>query len=237
MPLEFYLVPNHITPDPDDYMAISRSPQSYSIEDVFDHMTREGSTITKAEALAVFEEITQGIINLVTQGNTVATPLVNIRPTISGVFNGDDDKFDRARHQVRINVSPGLRLRKSGGQITSQKIAAQERQPAPVHFFDNGSETQDEIITPGRGARITGSLLKFDEADQNQGIFFANEEDSSETRVDSPMLKNKPGELIFMNPELPAGTYRLEVRSSLNRTSSDELRTGMLHAGLSVAGS
>lgn len=42
----------------DDYITVSIHPQSYTIEDVYDNITREGSPITKAEALAVFEEIT-----------------------------------------------------------------------------------------------------------------------------------------------------------------------------------
>lgn len=82
-----------MTPDSDDYMAVSSNPQSYTIDDVYDNMTREGSTITKAEALAVFEEIVQSIINLVRQGYAVNTPLVNISSGISGVFDSDDDNF------------------------------------------------------------------------------------------------------------------------------------------------
>lgn len=235
MALEFYLIPNHMTPDPDDYMAVSSNPQTYSIEDVYDHMTREGSTITKAEALAVFEEITQGIINIVEEGNAVVTPLIQVRSNISGVFDGEEDTFDPARHHVRVNVSAGNRLREAADDIPTQKIAARERIPAPVHYHDSSSETQDEAITPGGGARITGSLLKFEEEDINQGIFFVNISDGTETRVETAILRNKPGELIFMNPELPAGTYRLEVRSMLPRAS--EVRTGALVNELTVAGS
>lgn len=234
MPLQFYLVPNHMTPAPDDYMAVSRSSHNYTIDDVFDHMTREGSSITKAEALAVFEEITQAIINLIKQGDTINTPLVNIGSSVSGVFNGDEDSFDSSRHQVRISVSPGVRLRKITGDIATQKIAASERKPTLVHYLDNASEVQDEVITPVYGARITGSLLKFDEEEADQGIFFVNVDDGTETKVESAMLKNKPGELIFMNPELDPGDYRLEVRSMI--TGTTQVRVGALSATLSVAG-
>lgn len=59
-----------------------------TLEDVFELMTREGSTITKAEALASFEEISRGILKLVSQGKSVSTPLVNISSVVSGVFKG-----------------------------------------------------------------------------------------------------------------------------------------------------
>lgn len=223
-----------MTPAPDDYMAVSKSPQNYTIDDVYEQITREGSTVTKAEALAVFEEITQGIINLVKQGNSISTPLVNISSSVSGVFDGDDDSFDANRHQVRISVNPGNRLRKVASEITTKKVAAAERKPTPVHYHDNGSESQDEVITTGRGARITGSLLKFDEQDLDQGIFFVKLDDNSEVRVEPPVLKNKPGELIFMNPELDPGDYRLEVRSIVNGTT--QVRSGAISVNLSVAG-
>lgn len=224
-----------MTSDPDDYMAISQSPESYSLDDVFDHMTREGSTITKAEALAGFEEVIRGIITLVKDGNSVVTPLVNISPGISGVFDGEDDRFDPERHQIKINVSPGNRLRKTAPAIPTEKIVAEERKPHLIHYYDNAAEAEDSLITPGSGARITGTLLKFDEEDQNQGVFFVKISDNTETRVDTKMLKNKPGELIFMNPALDAGTYRLEVRSKIKDTT--EIRKGTFSKELTVSGS
>jgi hypothetical protein len=121
--LQYYLVANHITPDPDDYMAVSINPESYSLEDIFDHMTREGSTITKAEALAGFEEVTQGILNLVEQGHSVNTPLVNISLGINGVFNGDDwnernIKTIRTLKSSNVMISLTATLTNSGTLIT-----------------------------------------------------------------------------------------------------------------------
>lgn len=233
MPVEFYLLPNNMTEDPDDYVAVSRNSRTYSLEDVFEYMTRQGSTITKAEALAVFEEITQGIFQIVREGNSVVTPLVNIRSNVSGVFSGGNDTFDPRRHRVRINISPGLGFREIDKEILTEKISPLERHPIPVHFLDDTSDTRDEEITSGGGAQILGSLLKFDEADINQGVFFVNLDDDAETRVES-VLRNKPSEIIFINPELPAGSYRVEVRSVLNGTTT--VRTGTLSAELTVPG-
>lgn len=232
MPLEYYLKENHITSDDDDYMAISINPESYSIEDVYDYMTREGSTVTRAEALAGFEEVTRAILNLVQQGHSVVTPLVNIRPGISGVFEDEEDTFDPDRHEVRIHVTPGLRLRETTEEIPTEKVEPRERLPKLTHYYDKSTETQDAQITPGGGARIVGSLLKFDEEDPDQGIFFVNTSDGAETRVEDTILRNKPSELIFINPELDPGTYRVEVRAILHNTS--DIRYGMLREELTV---
>lgn len=235
MPLQYYLVPNHLTRDqkPDAYMAISLNPWTYTLDDVYEYITREGSTITKAEALAVYEEINRGIIELAGEGYTVTTPLVNVSSAVGGVFNGDGDSFEPGRHRVRITVNPGKRLRAVAGDIPVEKVSGRERRPRPVHYYDNGSGTRDGVVTPAGGARITGSLLKFDEADENQGVFFVHSGEGSEIRVHTPLLRNKPGELIFLNPDLPAGLWRLEIRSKPQ--FAPEIRKGLLPAELSVA--
>lgn len=234
MALQYYLVPNHITPDPDDYMAVSINPQTYTLEDVLEYMTREGSTITTAEALANFEEISRGIQSLVFQGHSVVTPLANFSAGMSGVFKGEDDRFDPTRHNTKVNTNPGTDLRPQNGEIKVEKIAPKYQLPVLSTFHDNASETRNELITPGQGARITGSHLKFDESDSAQGVFFIKLDDQSETRVETNMLRNKPGELIFLIPSLPAGTYKLEVRAIIHSTT--EVRTGTLRPELTVAG-
>lgn len=235
MALEYYLVPNHMTTDPDDFMAVSSNSNSYSIEDVYKQMTREGSTITKAEALAVFEEITQAIVGILEEGHSIVTPLVNITSGVSGVFESEEDRFDSSRHKVRLNISAGKRLREINGSISPVIGSSGIRKPTLTRFYDNASETQNELITPEGGARLKGSFLKFDEEDDDQGIFFIDLSDNTEHRVDKPLLRNKPGELIFILPDLPAGDYRLEVRSIIPYTTT--IRTGRLTDELTVSGS
>lgn len=232
MSLEFYLAKNHMTATEDDFMAVSRSPQNYTIEDVFDRMTRQGSSITKAEALAVFEEILQNIISMIKEGNTVSTPLVNIGSHVSGVFNGDDDSFDTERHSVRIGVSPGNRLRPVAPLIPVKKVAASERKPSPMHFYDISTKTQDERATQMGTARITGSLLKFDETDEEQGIWFIKTDGGADAKVGETVARNKPGELIFDVPETEPGEYKVEVRARLNGNTT--IRTGTLNALITV---
>ena len=88
-----------------------------------------------------------------------------------------------------------------------------ERLPVLLHFEDNSTQSKDSVATANGGACITGSLLKFDESDGTQGVFFINTAGGEETKVSGKLLRNKPGELIFMNPKLHAGSYRVEVRT------------------------
>lgn len=235
MSLQYYLVPNRMTSEPDDYMAVSVNSETYELDDVFELMTRKGSTLREAEAMANFHEMMGTIMDLLKQGHAVNTPLMRFSTAVAGPFTGDQDRFDPNRHTVRIHANPGTELREIAGDIEVEKVAARTRQPVLMHYHDNQTETEDSIITPLRGGRITGSLLKFDEDDPQQGVFFINTADDTETRVEGRLLKNKPGELIFNNPDLPAGTYSVQVRSQVPDTTS--VSSGTLKDELSVPGS
>lgn len=215
-----------------NYIAVSRNPQTYTLEDVFDRVIRPGSTISKAEALANFEAFTGAIMALIEQGDAVVTPLVNIRSNIKGVFEEEDALYHPERQQISINMTPGKRLRAVGERVRVTKITAKDREPELFNFYDNVSSTRNEVITPGKGGRITGMHLKFDETDDTQGVFFVNKEDGSSIRMDARPLRHKPKELIFINPDLPAGSYELEVRSGL--LANTRVRVGRLPMELKV---
>src|ERR1044072_4521512 len=109
--LKFSLFENPITLDPKDRTAVTQINQSYTLEEVFEQMSSRGSTVTKAEALSVYEELCLAIEQLVKDGNSVNTPLFNVWSSIVGVFKGDDDNFHPLRHQVKLRITPGTRLR------------------------------------------------------------------------------------------------------------------------------
>jgi len=57
MPLQYYLKPNAISGKNNEHNAVTIiDSKPYTIADVYDIMTREGSTITKAEALAALKK-------------------------------------------------------------------------------------------------------------------------------------------------------------------------------------
>jgi cytochrome c biogenesis protein ResB len=218
-------------PNSDTFMAVSSNSLNFTLDDVFDRMVREGSSITKAEALAVFEEISQHVIKIVKEGNSVTTPLVNISSSVKGTFDNREEHFNSNKHRVRITIAAGKRLAKATSEINPQKTRSKKRQPDITYFKDIESETTNKTITPNSPARITGSLLKFDEDDPDQGIFFIDADNGQEIKVDSP-IKNMPSELIFMNPDLPTGSYRVQIRSIVYNTS--EIRSGTLNDSLRV---
>jgi hypothetical protein len=234
MALKYALVSNPMTPDPNNWMAISSANQGLTLEDVIDKMISRGSTVTRAEALSVFEELSLAIELLVKDGNSINTPLFKISPTVSGTFASDDDSFDYKRHRVKLRLNPGVRLRSAGQNISVEKVASEKPKPVLMHFYDNTTGMQDETLTPGGAGRIVGNMLKYAEADLLQGIFFISVSNDTASRVTGKLLRNKPGELIFIiPPDIPIGKYRVEVRGLAY--NSKTLRTGALPYELTVS--
>ena len=226
MSLQYALYPNYLTTDPNDYMAIVQDQESHEIEDIIDIMISRGSTVTKAEALSVIEEYEAAIEQVLADGESVNTSIMRVTGSIPGVFNELTDRFDEARHYVRLNMNPGPRVKRAAGNIEVEKIEADRPEPALKLFEDIASNTTNETLTPGGVAKITGSLLKVDPEAADQGLFFIAS-DGTATRSDT-YIRNKPANLIAMVPDnLPSGEYSVEVRALMHNT--DNVRAGRLN--------
>jgi hypothetical protein len=172
-------------------------------------------------------------LSLMEEGRPVRGPLAKVKPGLPGVFEGEDDSYDPARHQAEINAnaSPAL-LDAFRSAVEFEKVDRGRAIPVPENYHDIPSETRNNTLTPGGVARVTGVNLKFDPDDPEQGVFFLAE-DGAETRAET-YARIKPGEVILVAPsELAAGAYELEVRAHVY--GSKHLRSGSLEKILTVA--
>jgi len=233
MTIDYVLFENHLTSDPDDYMAMVQPKGTAELEDIIERMIAQGSTVVKADILSVLEDYHSAIESMVLEGMNVNTPGANYKVIIKGVFNGNTDAYDPSRHQVRAAVSPGKRFRKAieeRAQLVKQE--AQKPKPNLLAYIDLNTSARNSVLTPGGMGQIVGHRLKFDPADADQGIFFIAA-DSTETQV-AIVGRNKPAGLMFMVPDtLTAGNYTVEVRAILPNRS--DLRVGALNDPLTVA--
>ena len=232
MTLRYGLGLNHLTDAPNDYTAVVTDTKTVGVSKIMERMIGKGSTVTKAEGLSVIEEFEYAVVEVVKDGNAVSTDLFRIHPSISGVFNDEHDSFDPSRHNVRLNISPGPRLLEIISAIELEKVSITSAKPEIFQFVDLKSKSVNESLTPGQIASIKGNLLRLDEEDPQQGVFFITN-DASEIRV-TDFVKNKPSELMFFIPDsLATGSYKLELRTILH--NSKVLKKARLSNDLSVS--
>jgi len=230
--LKYSLVNNAVAGDTNACVAVVYSPESRNLDDVISYMVSEGTGLTRPQALAYFEKLTQTILYYVGQGHSVTTPLFRVRPTISGLFNSKNDGFDASRHQINIRATAGLRLREQVSDIKLEKVKISPQAPVPGTFIDASSGESNLAATPGGIGLLQGNLLRFDSNDTKQGIFFVPVNASlNEVRVEI-YSGIKPSEIHFQIPNMQTGDYYMVVRA-LSKNGK-VIREGKLESVISV---
>nr|VFJ43920.1 MAG: protein of unknown function (DUF4469) with IG-like fold [Candidatus Kentron sp. FM]VFJ44268.1 MAG: protein of unknown function (DUF4469) with IG-like fold [Candidatus Kentron sp. FM]VFK06152.1 MAG: protein of unknown function (DUF4469) with IG-like fold [Candidatus Kentron sp. FM] len=235
MPISYALFENPLTGDANDYAARVQTTATVDLDVVARRMRDRGATVEEDEIVALLTDAIAACESLLLEGNRINFgALCQFYPRITGIFDGPTDHFDAARHRVDVGATPGQDIRKTvreGAQVT--KVEATKPIPAPVRYVDLASGETDGTLTPGNIGTIDGYRLKFDPDKAEEGIFLILADPAgTETKV-TQVQKNKPGQLIFLNPpDLVAGDYELEVRARI--LGGSELRTGRLDATLTV---
>ena len=170
--LKYVLVENGMTTEPYNCVAAVSSPEVKDLNDVIDFMIAEGTGLTRPQAMAYFEKLTQTVEYFVGQGHRVVTPLLRVKPSISGIFNDKKDFFDASRHRINIRTSSGQRLIELPTKIKMEKVEAASQAPVPQVFIDGSSQEINTSASPGGIGVLKGSLMKFDPSDSALGIFF-----------------------------------------------------------------
>ena len=213
--LKYSLRENLLTPAPDDYMAQAQDVRSYTLDEIIDLMMDKGTTLTRADVAATLQVYGEVVSAIVKDGSAVNTPLMNTALSISGVFNGAADAFDKKRHTINLNLTAGTLLRDAVTKVKCEKTESAGTDPYITEVTDVVSGKVNEVLTKGGVVQLVGSRLKFDAKDAAQGIFFVPE--TGEAVRATVKAENNPARLMAIIPAgLKAGTHYIEVRTKIS---------------------
>lgn len=232
MAIKYYLQPNPVTPDPADQSARVAPNTTLDLNALVSKIIKRGTLVTETDAKAVLNVFFDVVSDEVADGNSVLLPIVNIRPSITGVFSSATDSFDHSRHVKKASLSAGVLLNQKVSSAAVEKITSSVPNPVLLEYADINSQTVNSKITPGGIGQIVGEELKFDPASATEGIFLISS-NGTETKI-TILATRTEGKLMFSIPAgLAAGSYSLEVRKGYG--NSGTLRTGALADALQVA--
>ena len=234
--LKYSLRENLLTPAPDDYMAQAADVRSYTLDEIIDLMMDKGTTITRADVAATLQVYGEVVSAIIKDGSAVNTPLMNTSMSISGVFDGANDSFDKKRHTVNLNITAGTLLRDAVTKVKCEKTEGVSTDPYITEVTDIVTGTVNTTLSKGGVVQLVGSRLKCDAKDAVQGIFFVPE--TGEAVRAAVIAENKPARLMAIIPAgLKAGTYYIEVRTKIleGNKSGKTLKTGRFNKALTVA--
>ncbi|MEL3912625.1 DNA-binding domain-containing protein [Treponema pedis] len=233
--LKYCLRENLLTAEPNDYMAQTADVRSFTLEQIIDLMMQKGTTLTRADVAATLQVYGEVVSALIADGAAINTPLINTSSSISGVFNGAADSFDKKRHTIKLNITAGTLLSATVPKIKCEKIEAADTAPYITEVTDIVSGKMNDVLTKGGVVQLIGARLKFDAKDSAQGLFFIKEA-GAEVRA-SVIAENKPARIMAIIPaDLAAGSYYVEVRTKLVNSSkaSKTVKTGRFSKPLTV---
>ena len=194
-----------------------------------------GSTLTRTDIKAVLELLARVIAGQMRMGNKVVTPFGVFALKIKGGLDGPDDVYRSGRNSIEGKVALGAELKKELQKpVTFEKIDNPKVLPEPQRFTDAKSGLDNRVISSGMPARIKGKRLKFDIADEKQGVFFVSGEQAIRAEV---YLEAGDRRLVFNTPLLEKGkSYELQVRvaNAAGKIMKGEMETNLVADELPV---
>jgi hypothetical protein len=128
------------------------------------------------------------------------------------VFHSAEDAVDNVHQKVRINLHAGTAIRDAAGAVKTKKLPGVVSGVIISSVTDVKTGSQNNLLTPGRNIKVSGSKLKIAGDDPSVGLFFAPEAGGAPVPVDaSDLVINRPAELIAVIPNLAPGVYRLRI--------------------------
>lgn len=170
-------------------------------------------------------------------GFSINTGYFTANPTIKGVFNDPGETFNTNKHSILFQFNQGDLLRKELPNITVEITGVGDSSITISKVTDVKTGSINDVITPNRNLRIKGYKLKLAGEKPEVGVYFVNADSGARVKVEADeIVDNNPSELVVIVPELPAGSYTLEVISQFsgNPTTLKDVRIASFDKVLSV---
>jgi hypothetical protein len=211
--IKAWLYENLLTDDPNDYAARVSAERTLSTRDICQSAVERGGADISASAMEhAVELFHREAVYRLCDGFAVNTGWYNASMHIKGVFNSPTEPFDPAKHTVAVEFRQGVELRKELGMVSVDVLGKAESGFFIAQVTDMRTGSVNDLLTPGRNARITGGKVKIEGDDPSCGVYFVNAGTGERVKVDAAdIVENQNAHILIVIPPLPAGTYRLEA--------------------------
>ena len=207
------LYENFLTDNANDYSAKVISERTLNVKEICQTAIKRGGAPSTAEAME--HNVTLFLKEMAYQlmdGYAVNTGYFTANAQVRGVFNDVKENFDPQKHSILFRFNQGDLLRKEIPNVTVQVMGMGDSGILISHVIDAKTGSVNDLLTPNRNLKIKGGKLKIAGDSEENGIYFVNQNSQERIKIEaSDIVVNNPSELIIIIPNLPAGTYRLEV--------------------------
>ena len=229
--MKYSLYENRLTTDVDnDFIARPVDFKINSREQLVKDITGPGSILKPTETNASIDAYWNNILNYIRRGEGYRDQYVTVKLEMGGVYITTNDRFDRDRHSLVVNLIPSSILTDASQEVKPEYVKAEPNVPVVDEVYDWMSDSTNTSLTPNGVLMIKGSALKIHE-EPDEGVFFINQSNGAEVKADAPR-DNEPQTLRLIVPALDPGEYRIEIRNTTR--NGQTLRIGLFEPRLTV---
>lgn len=207
------LYANLLTENPNDFIARVVSEKPLNIKNIAESAIERGGANVSVSAMEHNVSLwLKEMAYLLCDGFSINTGWFTVAPKIKGTFNSIAEGFDENKHAINFDMRQGQLLKKELKNAEIEITGYADVGAVITQVKDVKSESINDIITPNHSLRISGSKIKIAGENENNGVFFINDQTGERIKVEpSEIATNNPSELLVIVPNLAEGMYKLEI--------------------------
>ena len=215
--------PNLLTEDPNDFILQLIGGMKYDLSDIIQLVLLDGATVKTAQDLEEsFRMVMEKGIEMSLMGNNVSLEYIQMRASVSGVFDSSTESFSRPKHEVNPVIVAGESYLEAAHQTLVENMGpAQNNIIAEV--VNRSTKQVNTDITAGGVLELHGKGLKVVGSEEYAAYVYLINADTDTIAASVPaddLLTNTPTQVMFQVPaKLEAGKkYRVKI---ITQASSD----------------
>lgn len=220
--------PNYLTKDANDYILQLEGGMAYSLHDIIQLVLLDGaSSKTEQDLEESFRMVMQKGIEMSLMGNNVSLDYVQMRASVSGVFNSNTETFIRPKHEVNPVIVAGESYLEAAHTTLVENMGPMQNNIISK-VLNHKSKKVNEDVSVGCVIEINGKGLKVVGSEEYQvRVMFmdASTNTVAAAVAEEDLLTNLPTQLMLQVPEgLEVGKkYTIKI-STLYSNSSHLLK-------------
>jgi hypothetical protein len=237
--IKAWLYENLLTDDQNDFAARVSAERTLSVRDICESAVARGGADINAAAM----EHAVGLFHRemayrLCDGFSVNTGWYGASMHIRGVFDSPTEAFNPEKHSILAEFHQGAELRRELAAVSVSILGKAEANFFIAQVTDMRTGSVNDLLTPLRNAKITGSKLKIAGKEDACGVYFVNADTQERIKVEAEdIVENQNARLLVVIPALAAGAYKLEVTTQYSGSSTPlkEPRTTIFDKPLTIS--
>ncbi|MBP1676975.1 MAG: hypothetical protein H6Q20_1534 [Bacteroidetes bacterium] len=207
------LYPNPMKNAKSLYLARSAQNATLDIREICEQVCDKPGTNTNADELEYHVNLfLNTVADLLADGHKINTGYFNAQACIKGSFNSMNDNFDDSRHRVEIAFSAGSLIRRRAAILKGEILHSK----AVTRYIESVTDAQTGLfppkLIPNKLLVVRGNKIKITGTHPDVGLYLVNTENNAEIRLSDTLLyQNSHTTIRFFVPDIPAGSYQLQV--------------------------